>query len=134
MVGHDAGLLDTDQEVQQIHEGPWEVVMDKVRAAGHLGKARDDGERHAGGSDLQIQTRAVQTVLAHVRRGRNRVARQGQHVNFETQSARTPGQCVHHLLRAAGTIENGSLEKVEDSHNIDTKPVRQNCRLTKFVI
>ena len=57
----------------------------------------------------------MQQVPAHVRGGWHRVARQCQDINVDAKPASTLGQCVHHVLCAAGTVGYGGLEEVEDS-------------------
>ena len=118
VVGDDGRLVDTGQEMRQVHEGPRKMVMHDVRRARHARQPADRAQRHGVRRHLDIQRHAVDRIAFVFERREVAPARQRQHLVRDAQAPGAGADLADDLLDAADGIGKMGLVKMQDTHGL----------------
>jgi hypothetical protein len=116
VVTHHAGLFGYAAKMHQVHEWPWEVVVDHVGLCRQFTKLLEHTVGEAGGRQLKVHSGLMDLMFTDLDYTGCRVVTQGQDCAVDTMSRSALAQLKNDLFDTAHGVRQVGFVKVQYAH------------------
>lgn len=116
MIGDDRGLFHARDEMGDIHEWPWKMVVNQIGVGGQFRKPAQAGQGKTGRGEIQIPVTAMDGIAAEFLPIRRRIRRKRQHVDLSASACGSRRQLMNDLLDPPNRLRHRRLEEMQYPH------------------